>query len=106
MALTELDQYDLVSLGPDASGWRAIANGAAYPVVAWGVFHLTKRSEADGSVVADFGKVVAGVVAQNHPGGPVGGFVCAAELLGFGGYLSPQMPDPGGGPGSLAGVPG
>lgn len=94
MAVTEVDQYDLVGLGPDAEGWRAIAGGAAIPVIAWGVFHWTKRSESDGSITGDFGRVMAGLVAQIQPGGPVGGFLCAAELLGFSGYLSPQMPDP------------
>ena len=34
MAAAEIDRYDLVSLGPDAAGWRAVANGTTIPVIA------------------------------------------------------------------------
>jgi hypothetical protein len=94
MAAAEIDRYDLVSLGPDAAGWRAVANGTTIPVIAWGVFRWTKRRKSDGSLVEDLGTIMAGVVADSHPGGPAGGFLCAAGLLRMDGYLSPQMPDP------------
>jgi hypothetical protein len=90
----EVDRFDLVSLGPDATGWRAVANGKVVPVISWGVFHWTKRRESDGGVVTDFGKIMAGVIANARPGGPVDGFACANGVDKFDGYLSPQMPDP------------
>jgi hypothetical protein len=92
MAAAEVDRYDLVSLGPDATGWRAVIRGSANPspVIAWGVFHHTIRRKSDGSVVKDLGRIMAGVLAKRHSSiGPVTDFFCAAESPEFEGYLSP-----------------
>jgi hypothetical protein len=100
MAAAEFNQYDLVSLGPDATGSRATANGSVVPLIAWGVFHHTIRRQSDGSGVRDLGKIMAGVIANVHPvtpAGPAGSiadFQCAAALSKMDGYLSPHMPNP------------
>jgi hypothetical protein len=94
MAVAEIDQYDLVSLGPDATGWRVVAGGSVIPIVAWGVFHWTKRRKSDGSLVENLGNIMAGVIANVQPGGPIRDFGCAAGLSKLDGYLSPQMQDP------------
>jgi hypothetical protein len=99
MAAAELNQYDLVSLGPDATGWRAVINGSPVPVIAWGVYHWTKRRESDGSVVQDMGRIVSGVIANTQsvtaagPAAIIKGFFPAVSAK-LDGYLSPQMPNP------------
>ena len=67
MAVAEIDQYDLVSLGPDATGWRVMAGGSVTPIIAWGVFHWTKRRKSDGSLVENLGNIMAGVIANVSP---------------------------------------
>ena len=92
MAAAEVHRYELVSLGPNATGWKAQMRGSPHPtpVVAWGVFHHTIRRESDGGVAEDLGRIMAGVLADRHTsGGPVAKFFCAEELPEFEGYLSP-----------------
>ena len=89
MTAAETDRYDLVSLGPDAHGWRAVTRDGEVAVIAWGVFHHTRRSP-DGSVVKDMGRIMAGVLANSDAhGSHVVDFFCAAELPDLEGYLSP-----------------
>jgi hypothetical protein len=64
------------------------------PIIAWGVFHWTKRRKSDGSLVENLGNIMAGVIANVQPGGPIRSFSCAAGLSKLDGYLSPQMQDP------------
>jgi hypothetical protein len=96
------EHYEPVSLGPAASGWRALyidddeseVGFFTQPLVSWGVFHLTVRRGSTVEVVEDHGNVIEGVVADYHPSGGVGGLVCAAEHSNFRYYLDQEAPEP------------
>jgi hypothetical protein len=82
--------FEAISLAPAADGWRAVlsGNGAfTVPLVCWGVFRKTAAG-------APAENVIAGVVADRQPGGPIRFLVCAEEMSNFEGYLSPGEPDP------------
>jgi hypothetical protein len=96
------EHYDLVSLGPEAAGWRAVVQGAddpdgsVVPLALWGVFHWTTRKSDGITIVKDNGNIVAGLVGDSiapKPNAPFGDFLCIAGP-GLIGYLSPQMADP------------
>ena len=86
------DVYELISLGPPASGWRAAYSGGGagqVPLLLWGVFRKTRR-DANGDLMEDLGTVMEGITASRQPGGaPVREFSCAAESEDFEGYLPP-----------------
>jgi hypothetical protein len=82
--------FEALSLASAAAGWRAVYSGGggafAVPLVSWGVF----RKTAAGAPV----EVIAGVVPDRQPGGPIRFLVCAEEQSNFEGYLEPGEPDP------------
>jgi hypothetical protein len=97
-----LEHYELISLGPEATGWRAVLQGTDRPegtvirLAFWGVFHWTTRKPDGTTVVQDNGNIMAGLVGDSiapKPDAPFGDFLCVAgpDLIG---YLSPQMANP------------
>ena len=91
--MVESETYELVNLGPAATGWRAVMSDgdggepAHVPVVNWGLFRWF-RHHATGEV-EQLGLVMHGLLANAGPGQPINGFVCAAEAKNFEGYLPP-----------------
>jgi hypothetical protein len=83
--------FEAISLAPAADGWRAVLSGGSgaftVPLVCWGVFRKTAAG-------APAENVIAGVVTDRQPGGPIRFLVCAEEMSNFEGYLSPGEPDP------------
>jgi hypothetical protein len=83
-------RFELISLCPAEPGWRAVfshGDGSTARVVAWGVFRKWRDGE-------DLGTSMEGIVGNVQPGGPVRSFECIADVSGFEGYLTPDMPGP------------
>jgi hypothetical protein len=83
--------FEAVGLAPAVDGWRAVYSGSggtfAVPLVCWGVFRKTTSG-------APAENVIAGVVSDRQPGGPIRFLVCAEEQSNFEGYLEPGEPNP------------
>jgi hypothetical protein len=87
---TKSESFELIGLGPAATGWRAVYSGGGageVPLLYWGVFRRTRRDA--GGVPEDLGTVMEGIVVDQQPGAPVRSFACAADTEGFEGYLPP-----------------